>query len=168
MGMTEWIADLERRIKVIEEGRPERHGENQHTKIIGAKLVLKGADKFMEALGNTRSELERYNDSLRIAIQNMEQLGKSMKEFEQINFDAETVVRALKVQGDLSNNSRCGNRLGRKEINRRTAVALMDFVEKVSSGKSSAGKNCPARDEEIAVLPAVAKVLWEISQRLPE
>lgn len=167
MRMTEWIADLERQIKVIEESRLGRQGESHHTKIIGAKLVLKGADKFREKLGSARSELERYNDSLQIAIQNMEQFEKSMKEFEKINTDMKMVDRALEVQRVISANSRCGNRLERKEINRRTAVALMDFVEKVSSGKSSTGKNWTARDEEIAVLPAVAKVLLEVSKYLP-
>lgn len=64
--------------------------------------------------------------------------------------------------------------LRRRKIEKRIAVALLDFVEKVSSGKSlrNTGKNktayYPARDAEIAVLPEVTKVLLEISQRLPE
>lgn len=160
----------------LESERREQEKENgQKIKTIGAKIVLQGVDEFRENLIKVRTEVEKYSNCLQTANQSMEQLEKSLKEYGKINIDVEMAAhtlkqglgRALEIQGVITADHISGSSLRRKEINMRTAAALMDFVEKVSSGKSSTGKNCPARDEEIAVLPAVAKILLEVSQRLP-
>lgn len=171
------ISEQYKHIKaMLESDRRKQEKEGgQKIKPIGAKIVFQGVDEFQENLTKVRTEVEKYNNCLQTANQSTEQLKKSLKEFGKINTDVEMAARILKqglgevseVQGVITANHISGSSLRRKEINMRTAAALMDFVEKVSSGKSSTGKNCPARDEEIAVLPAVAKILLEVSQRLP-